>query len=141
MQAVVVRAEMERLLADAPLGGLSALARHVGVQPASVSAWKHGQSVPDIDWWTAIEQFLGLPDGHIARAAAGIVDGSVEPIWPMIESANAKRRVSRRDDDLAQLRQQIADMNLDLRGLGDTVQALADEVAQLRERRREADGG
>lgn len=90
---------MVRLLEDAPFGALAAMARHLEVEHASVSAWRRGVSLPEDQRWSAIETYLDLPAGYLALAADGHVDDSVHAVWPVLRRGAKPDLVVTRDDD------------------------------------------
>ncbi len=57
MVDVDVRKEIQRLLAsEMPHGAISAMARHLQIEAASVSAWKKGHALPERHRWAEIER-------------------------------------------------------------------------------------
>ena len=54
-------------------GSATALAEALGLNPSSVSRWARGDDRPDMARWPAIEDFLDLDRGAIARSL-GITD-------------------------------------------------------------------
>lgn len=60
---------LAELLAEAGHGTGTRLAEHLGVHPGRVSRWKGSRDVPPARHWAAIDEFFGLPSGHLASLA------------------------------------------------------------------------
>lgn len=95
MDQVNLSAEIQRLLADPPLGGLSDLARAVGISAASVSAWRTGRAVPTPARWAAIEKFLSIPNDYLSSVAEGwVADPPIPAVWPSVHPADRRGSIT-----------------------------------------------
>jgi DNA-binding transcriptional regulator YdaS (Cro superfamily) len=52
-------------------GSQAELARRLGIAPTSITRWRDGTTTPRREHWPAIEEFLGILPGTIAK----LVDG------------------------------------------------------------------
>lgn len=74
--------EVARLvsLLEGHYGAQSRLAKRVNLTTSAITSWKQMKSVPDEDRWPAIEDYFGLPEGHLESVDDGLVEvGAVEP--------------------------------------------------------------
>lgn len=61
-------------------GTKARLARLLGVEPATVTKWVKGQSIPDRVRWSAIEDALDMPAGELARRATAKASDQGSPL-------------------------------------------------------------
>lgn len=79
-----LRDEMRWLMSSAPIGARADLARRLGITTNRVASWRAAVRPPGPDLWPGIEEYVGLPAGHLAAVDNGTIDpGTVTPTWPL----------------------------------------------------------
>lgn len=61
---------LKNSLTDLPRGKQSRIAEALGVEPATVTKWKKGYTLPSPDLWPQIEELFGFETGSLSAASS-----------------------------------------------------------------------